>query len=241
MKNTPIPKRTYRDDVKLSILGLGGMLLVGMEQTEVDAIVGEALSRGINYFDVAPFYGSGEAERKMGKALASHRDQVFLACKTLERSAKEAMSELEHSLRRLKTDHFDLYQFHAVSDLQEVDEIFAPGGALEMFLEAREKGKIRYIGFSAHTVEAALAMFDRFRFDSVLFPVNFICYARGNFGPQVIARAKELHVACLAIKSMAHGPCRKGLVSSHRGPRNGSTGAALHSFTGGDCRDSPRR
>ena len=72
-----------------------------------------------------------------------------------------------------------------------------------------KQGKIRYIGFSAHSVEAALAMLDRFQFDSILFPVNFICYARGNFGPQVMAKAKEMGVARLAIKAMAHGPWRK--------------------------------
>jgi aryl-alcohol dehydrogenase-like predicted oxidoreductase len=209
MKQVLLPKRPYRDDVRLSILGLGGMLLVGMEQGEVDTIVGEAVSQGVNYFDVAPFYGSGEAERKMGKALAANRKQVFLACKTLERSAKASQAELDHSLRQLGTDHFDLYQFHAVSDLQDVEEIFKPGGAMETFAKAREKGKIRYIGFSAHSVEAALSMLDRFRFDSILFPVNFINYARGDFGPQVIARAKELNVARLAIKALAHGPWRK--------------------------------
>ena len=210
MRSFEIPKRPYRDEVSLSILGLGGMLLVGMEQFSVDRIVEEALARGINYFDVAPFYGDGEAEQKMGKALAQHREKVFLACKTLERSAKGAQEELNHSLRQLRTDHLDLYQFHAVSDMEEVNEIFAPGGALETFTQARQEGKIRYIGFSAHTVEAAMALLDRFQFDSVLFPINFICFARGNFGPQVIARAKELSVARLAIKAMAHGPWRKG-------------------------------
>ena len=210
MKKSPLPKRHYRDDVELSVLGLGGMLLVGMDQAAVDKIVGEALSSGINYFDVAPFYGDGEAEQKMGIALAPHRSKVFLACKTLERTAEGARSELDESLRRLRTDHFDLYQFHAVSDMQEVEEIFSQGGALEAFIDARNRGKIRYIGFSAHSVEAALAMLDRFPFDSLLFPVNFICYARGNFGPQVIARAKELNVARLAIKAMAHGPWRRG-------------------------------
>jgi len=210
MRSLEIPKRPYRDEVSLSILGLGGMLLVGMEQFSVDRIVEEALARGINYFDVAPFYGDGEAEQKMGKALAQHREKVFLACKTLERSAKGAQEELNHSLRQLRTDHLDLYQFHAVSDMEEVNEIFAPGGALETFTQARQEGKIRYIGFSAHTVEAAMALLDHFQFDSVLFPINFICFARGNFGPQVIARAKELSVARLAIKAMAHGPWRKG-------------------------------
>jgi aryl-alcohol dehydrogenase-like predicted oxidoreductase len=210
MKEGQIPKRRYRGDIELSVLGLGGMLLVGMDQKTADGIVREALDRGINYFDVAPFYGDGQAERAMGKALAGSRDRVFLACKTLERSGKGAARELEQSLRRLGTDHFDLYQFHALSDTDEVEEILAPDGALETFLRAKKQGRIRHIGFSAHSVAAALAALDRFRFDSVLFPVNFVCYARGGFGPQVVARARETGAALLAIKAMAHGPWRKG-------------------------------
>jgi aryl-alcohol dehydrogenase-like predicted oxidoreductase len=210
MKNSQIPKRQYRDDVQLSILGLGGMLLVGQPPGRANKIIAEAFECGINYFDVAPFYGDGEAEKKMGSGLAPYRDRVFLACKTLERSAREAQKELERSLRRLRSDHFDLYQFHALMDVEEVEEIFAPGGALEAFLQARQQGKIRYIGFSAHSVEAAMVMLGRFRFDSILFPVNFICWAQGNFGPQVLKKAKDKDVACLAIKAMAHGPWRKG-------------------------------
>ena len=207
--NSRISKRRYRKNVDLSIIGLGGMLLVGMDQTSADRIIAESLERGVNYFDVAPFYGDGEAEQRMGNALDARRNRVFLACKTLDRSAAGALEELEQSLRNLHTDHFDLYQFHAVSDLDEVEQIFSPGGAAEAFLEARKQGKIKYIGFSAHSAEAALAMLDRFRFDSVLFPINFICCEKGKFGPQVIERAKELDVAILAIKAMAYGPRRK--------------------------------
>ncbi len=210
MKSEQIPKRPFRDGIRLSILGLGGMLLVNMEKGAVDKIVSEALEQGVNYFDVAPFYGDGEAEQKMGAALASCRNGVFLACKTLERSAKGAQKELEQSLMHLRTDRFDLYQFHSLSDVDEVEEIFSPGGAMETFIKARKQGKIRYIGFSAHSVDAALAMLSRFQFDSILFPVNFICYARGNFGPQVMAKAKEMGVARLAIKAMAHGPWKRG-------------------------------
>ena len=203
-----IPKRHYRDDIRLSIIGLGGMLLVDMGRSAVSKIVSDSIDNGVNYFDVAPFYGDGEAERKMGAALVPYRDRVFLACKTLERSAKGAQKDLEQSLRHLRTDHFDLYQFHCISDVEEVEEIFAPGGALGTFLKARQQGKIRYMGFSAHSVEAALLMLGRFQFDSILFPVNFICYAQGNFGPQIMDKAKAQGVARLAIKSMAHGPWR---------------------------------
>lgn len=205
-----LPKRPYRDNVELSILGFGGMVVVGMNQNDANAIARESIERGINYFDVAPFYGDGEAEVKLGEALKPYRGRVFLACKTMQRSAERARSELERSLRRLRTDHFDLYQFHSVLKLEEVEKIFAPGGAAEAFVQARKGGKVRFIGLSAHSVEAALAMLDCFPFDSILFPVNFICCAQGNFGPQVMKKAKALGVARLALKSMAYGRWRRG-------------------------------
>jgi aryl-alcohol dehydrogenase-like predicted oxidoreductase len=207
-----LPMRAYRDGVHLSILGFGGMVVVGMEQGGSDAVVGEAFERGVNYFDVAPYYGDGEAELKLGRSLEPYRKRVFLACKTLKRDAQGARRELERSLRRLRTDHFDLYQFHAVTEPDDVEMIFAPGGAAEAFLQARREGKIRFIGFSAHSVEAALAMLERFSFDSVLFPVNFICWSRGNFGPQVLERARTLGSARLALKALAHGRWHRGEI-----------------------------
>lgn len=188
------------------------MILVDMEQDEGSRIVADAFDSGINYFDVAPFYGDGEAEIKLGTALEPFRRRVFLACKTLQRSAHGAAKELETSLRRLKTDHIDLFQFHSVGKLDEVEAIFAPGGAAETFQRARREGKIRFIGFSSHSVPAALAMMERFGFDSVLFPVNFICYSQGMFGPQVIERARQLGVARLGLKAMAHGPWSKSEI-----------------------------
>ncbi len=199
-----LPRRRYRDGIELSVVGFGGIMLVGLEQAEADRLVAEAADRGVNYFDVAPSYGDGEAEIKLGSALAPYRKQVFLACKTQRRDAAGARRELERSLQRLRSGHFDLYQHHAVTKLEEVERIFAPGGAQELFLKAREEGKVRYLGFSAHSVEAALAMLDRFAFDSVLFPINFVCYARGNFGPQVVARARQKGAARLALKALAY-------------------------------------
>jgi aryl-alcohol dehydrogenase-like predicted oxidoreductase len=209
MKQLPIPQRPYRDNVQLSIIGLGGMLLAGMDSPAVEKIVAEAISRGVNYFDSSPDYGDGVAEQKMGWALRPYRKEIFLACKTMQRSAGRAQQELEQSLRQLHADCIDLYQFHAVSSLKDVADIFAPQGAMEAFLRAKEAGKIRYLGFSAHSVDAAMAMMDHYAFDSILFPVNFINYARGNFGPQVLAEAEARGVACLAIKSLAHGRWRK--------------------------------
>ncbi len=213
----PIEKRPYNKAVNLSVIGFGGIVIMGMEQAEADHTVADAVSRGINYFDVAPSYGNGEAEEKLGPALAPHRKNVFLACKCERRDAQGARQQLEQSLKRLRTDHFDLYQFHAVASMKDVDQILAPGGAGELFLKARQEGKIRYLGFSAHNAEAAITLMDRYRFDSVLFPVNYVNYAQGNFGPQILAKAKELGVARLALKAMAHTTWKDG--ESHTYPK----------------------
>jgi aryl-alcohol dehydrogenase-like predicted oxidoreductase len=208
--DAPIAKRAYNKDVSLSVIGFGGIVVMGMEQKEADRTVAEAVERGINYFDVAPSYGNGEAEEKLGPALEPHRKNVFLACKCERRDAEGARQQLEQSLKRLRTDHFDLYQFHAVGSMKDVEQILGPGGGGEMFLKARQEGKVRYLGFSAHNAEAALALMDRYRFDSVLFPVNYVNYAQGNFGPQILAKAKEKGLARLALKAMAHTTWKQG-------------------------------
>jgi aryl-alcohol dehydrogenase-like predicted oxidoreductase len=206
----PLPKRRYKEGVDLSVVGCGGIVVMGMSHSEANRVVSEAVDRGVNYFDVAPSYGGGEAEEKLGPALEPHRKKVFLACKTMEREAGGAEAELQRSLQRLRTDHFDLYQFHAVTQLEEVERIFAPGGAMEAFMRARTDGKVKYLGFSAHSETAALAMMDRFTFDSILFPFNMVCYAQGNFGPTVLERAKKKGVVRLALKMLARGPWPEG-------------------------------
>ncbi|UCF65994.1 MAG: aldo/keto reductase [bacterium] len=205
-------KRVYKDNITLSIIGFGGILVMGMEQSEADRLVEESIRDiGINYFDVAPSYGDGEAELKLGKALRNSRKEIFLACKTMERNAAGAEKELHRSLQRFHTDYFDLYQFHAVTDPEDVEQIFAPGGAMQTFLKARDAGKIRYIGFSAHSETAALAMLEKFTFDSILFPINFVCMAQGNFGPGVIQKATDKGVAILALKTLAYSPWPEGM------------------------------
>lgn len=199
-----LPKREYKAGVKLSVIGFGGIVVCGMEQRDADRIVAESFDRGVNYFDVAPSYYDGEAERKLGPALEPFRKRSFLACKTTVRDAAGARKELERSLERLRTDHFDLYQFHAVSSLEDVDMILAPGGAAEAFLKAREEGKVRFLGASVHNARAAVSLMDRFELDSVLFPVNFVLFQEGKFGPQILEHAKKKGVARLALKALAH-------------------------------------
>jgi predicted aldo/keto reductase-like oxidoreductase len=199
----PLPRRVYKDDVKVSVIAFGGIVVMGHEQQDANRLVGAAVERGVNYFDVAPSYGNGEAEIKLGNALPPYRKNSFLACKTGKRDAKGASAELAQSLQRLHTDHLDLYQFHGVTSVEDVERILGPGGAAETFVQARKEGKVRFLGASAHSPEAAIALMDRFPLDSILFPVNFVCWQKGNFGPQILEHAKQKGVARLALKAMA--------------------------------------
>lgn len=213
--SSPLMKRRYADGIDLSIIGFGGIVVVGMEQPEANRTVAESIDAGVNYFDVAPSYWDGEAEEKLGKGLKPYRNDIFLACKTTERDAKGSEEELNTSLKRVGVDHFDLYQFHAVTEMSDVERIFAPRGAMETFVKAQKEGKIRFIGFSAHSEEAALALLNRFSFDSILFPINFVCYAQGNFGPRVVEKAKETGASRLALKSLAHTPIPDGVKKKY--------------------------
>jgi aryl-alcohol dehydrogenase-like predicted oxidoreductase len=154
----------------LSMIGFGGILVMDEDPPTASRLVAEAVDRGINYFDVAPTYGN--AEERLGPALEPYRKSVFLACKTEKRTAAEATEALHGSLEHLRTDYFDLYQLHAVTTMEEVEQILGPGGALEAFVQAREEGLVRYLGFSAHSEEAAVALLDGFGFDSILFPLQ---------------------------------------------------------------------
>lgn len=196
--------RTFgKTGIRLSMIGFGGIVVQGCEQAEADAAVRRAVDRGINYFDVAPSYG--DAEDRLGPALAPLRNQVFLACKTLKRTAAEAQAELEQSLRKLQTDHFDLYQLHAMNTEAELEQVTGPGGALAALVAAREKGLVRHLGFSAHSEAVALRLLDAFPFDSILFPVNWVNYHVSGFGRQVMDKAMRLGLARLALKAMARG------------------------------------
>jgi aryl-alcohol dehydrogenase-like predicted oxidoreductase len=193
---------------KVSVVGCGGIICMNEEPSEAKKLVSQAVDRGISYFDVAPSYGN--SEERLGPALAPYRKKVFLACKTGKRTAAEAEAELASSLALLKTDHFDLYQHHAVKTLEEVEIIMGPGGAMETFVKAREKGIVRFLGFSAHTEEAALALMDRYEFDSVLFPFNWACWLKAGFGEKVLLKAEKKGMARLALKTLAKRKWEEG-------------------------------
>ena len=192
----------------LSIVGFGG-IAVSKETPEYSAsLVAKAVERGVNYFDVAPTYGN--AEERLGPALEPHRNDVFLACKTGKRDAVNAEEQLHASLKRLRTDHFDLYQLHGVKSQEEVDQIVGPGGALETFVKAREKGLVRFLGFSAHDEDAAVSLMNHFDFDTILAPFNWACWHKNNFGPKMLSEALKRDMGILALKSLAKRRWKEG-------------------------------
>lgn len=202
-----LPRRVLgRTGQKLSVVGFPGLALIHYDQAECTAALHSALERGVNYYDVAPAYGNGQCETKMGIGLEGvDRDSYFLACKTKKRDKAGAREELEQSLKLLKTDHFDLYQLHHLRWRDEVDQVLGPDGAIQTLVEAQKEGKVKHLGFSAHTTKAALRVMQGFRFDSVMFPINFVEYLRYGFGKEVIELAQQQGAAVLAIKAMSRG------------------------------------
>jgi len=186
----------------LFIVAFAGIVVANETSENSDRYVSWAIDQGINYFDVAPSYGN--AQNMLGPALEPYRKDVFLACKTNNRDARSVQAELEASLRLLRTDHFDLYQLHAMSTERDLEIATGPGGALEVFLRARDAGKVRYLGFSAHSAEVAIELMNRFDFDSVLFPVNFTTWYESGFGPQIMAEAEQRGIYRLALKGVAY-------------------------------------
>jgi aryl-alcohol dehydrogenase-like predicted oxidoreductase len=180
------------------------------DQAEADAVMEQVIAAGVNHIDVAPSYGI--AEQRLGPWLARERDRFFVGCKTMERSKAGAARELRQSLERLQTDHFDLYQLHAVTSMAELDEATRPGSALEAAIEARDAGLTRSIGITGHGVDSPAVFIEalrRFDFDSVLFPLNFVQYANPTYrqnSEELLRQCRARDVGTMIIKSITKGP-----------------------------------
>ena len=190
-----------------SILTFGAAALGQVTQAEADKAIELAVSHGVNHFDVAPTYG--EAELRLGPWMEKHRDEIFLGCKTTERSKAGTWQSLQRSLERLRVKDFDLFQFHGVNDLETLNAVLGPGGALEAVLEAREQGLVRYIGITGHRPFVQVEALNRFPFDTVLFPLNRILAARRNDYSDfsiLLDQAKQKDVGMLGIKAITKRP-----------------------------------
>jgi aryl-alcohol dehydrogenase-like predicted oxidoreductase len=214
-----MPKRALgRTGIQVSVVAFAGLSLSHYEQEECTRGVHRAFERGLNYYDVAPAYGKdGECEIKLGVALQGlPRDRYVLACKTKMRDKEGCRLELERSLKRLKTDHFDLYQMHHLVKPEDVKTALGPGGALETMLKAKEEGKVRAIGFSAHTTKAALEALRGYNYDTVMFPISFAEYYARGFGKEVLALAKEKGTAVISIKTLHAGAWPTDVVRTRK-------------------------
>ena len=194
--------------IRVSAVVFGGIINMDELQAQANRYVAKAVEAGVNYFDVAPTYG--DAELRLGPALAPYRNNVFLACKTEERSARGAREKLENSLRNLKTDYFDVYQLHALTTDDDLDRAFDPDGAMETVLRAKRDGLIRNVGFSAHSEDAALRALSMFDFDTVLFPLNWALGITRGWGDRISDAVREKGIGLLGMKSLVRRKWQEG-------------------------------
>jgi aryl-alcohol dehydrogenase-like predicted oxidoreductase len=186
-------------------LGLGGegVLRTFDHERQAQAVIEAALAAGINYFETARAYSGSEAY--LGRSLKGHRDGIFLTSKSHGRTFKEAMAHLSITLRNLDTDYLDLWQVHDIRTMDEVEALGAPGGALEAFHHARERGWVRFIGVTGHhdpeVLRRALTLYE---FDTVLLPVNPLEPQQASFLP-LAREAMAKGMGVIAMKTLCRG------------------------------------
>ena len=197
--------------VSVSLLCLGGFHLSVPPEDEATRIIHTAIDNGITFMDNAWEYADNESERRMGNALAQdgYRDKVFLMTKNCahDRTAANSMVKLEESLRRLQTDHLDLWQIHEVTFPNDPDRIFALGGAAEAMLRAKEEGKVRFIGFTGHKSPAIFRrmLAQGFPWDTLQMPVSVLDANFNSFQTEIMPIAQEQGIGVIGMKSLAAG------------------------------------
>ncbi len=193
---------------KITFITMGGCGLGYVDQSEADKAVKLAMDHGINMIDVAPTYG--KAEVRLNPWIEKYRDKFFLSEKTLKRKKNGAWRQLNKSLEKLGTSYFDLYQFHAVSSMEELDQILGENGAMEAFREAKEAGLIKNIGITAHddvrVLQKAIELSDDI--DTVLLPVYLSALV--NLNPvndfkRILEITREKNIGVTAIKAISRG------------------------------------
>jgi aryl-alcohol dehydrogenase-like predicted oxidoreductase len=215
-----IEKRPFGSTGHLSSAVIfGAAALAKVDQATADPVLDLLLEYGVNHIDVAASYG--DAELRVGPWMDRHRDDFFLATKTGKRDYAGAKEEIHRSLERLRTDRIDLLQLHALIHPDEWDQVFAPGGALEAVVEARDAGLVRFIGVTGHgwTIAAMhRRSLERFAFDSVLMPWSWHCAQHPTYAPDFERTAvlcAERGVAVQTIKAIARGPWAAGANRNH--------------------------
>ncbi len=203
-------RRLGRTGHMSTVVTFGSAGIGRVEQEVADRAIQTALDYGVNHVDVAPTYG--EAELRLAPWMQRIRDQIFLGCKTTERTRDGAKASLHRSLERLGVERFDLFQLHSVGKLEALDECTAKGGALEALLEARDEGLTRCLGITGHTHDAPathLEALRRFDFDTVMFPLNFVLWSMPQFrrdAELLLETCRQRDVGVHIIKTVAKDP-----------------------------------
>jgi len=203
-------RRFGRTGHRSTVAIFGAFALSESDQEEADRTMERVIEAGVNHIDVAPTYGI--AEQRLAPWMKRERDRFFLGCKTMERDREGAARGLRSSLKRLETEAFDLFQIHAITRWEELDEVTRPGGALEALVEARDSGLTRYIGITGHGHDAPTIFLEalrRFDFDSMLFPINPVLYALPEYRKnteELLAKCRQKDVGTMIIKSIAKRP-----------------------------------
>ncbi|HSO22799.1 MAG TPA: aldo/keto reductase [Chondromyces sp.] len=209
-----------RTGFQVGIFSLGGQAAIEQPDNFEVAVplIERALDLGVNYVDTSARYGGVEerwSERYFGEALKGRRREVYLATKTHDRTRDGSMKLLERSLELLATDHIDLWQVHNLSRMEQVEEIFAPGGAVEALAAARDQGIVRHIGVSGHAdPEVLLAAISRFDFDTVLMALNAADPHHLSFKEKLLPLAVEKEMGIIGMKI----PARGLILSSWKAP-----------------------
>lgn len=197
----------------------GGAALGDVDQGTADRVLELLQQFGVNHIDTAASYG--DAELRIGPWMDRHRNDFFLATKTGHRDYETAKAEIHHSLERLRTDHVDLLQLHALVHPDEWDQALSPGGALDAAVEARDQGLVRFLGVTGHGWNVAAMhrrSLERFDFDSVLMPWNWIAANHDTYAPDfetTVKLCEQRNVAVQTIKSIARGPWAAGIPRNH--------------------------
>ncbi len=209
-----VPVRRFgRTGEDLTVIGQAGGRFPLCTFDEAKAITRRAYDLGINYFDNAHGYWNGRSEEVFGAVLPAVRKDVFITTKSTARTRKGAEDELHLSLQRLKTDYVDLWQIHAVGEMEEVDQIFGPGGAIEAFEAAKKAGKCRFIGFTGHRdPHVHMEMLDRYDgYDTILMPLHPADPSYLSFEQIVLPEARKRGLGIQGMKSLANAKLLQSL------------------------------
>lgn len=193
---------------QVRLLSLGGQatLEAAGRRDEAVAIIHRAIDLGVNYIDTAAIYGGGVSERYIGEVMQSRRKEVFLASKTFDRSYDGSMRLLEGSLKRLRTDHLDLWQIHDVRAARELDFVFAKEGVLRAMEKAREHGMVRFVGITGHKDPLVLkTAIERHPFDTVLMALNAADRHGASFIDDLLPTAVAKKMGIIGMKVLSRG------------------------------------